>query len=93
MSDVKALRGQLAEADRLRAIAAESESARVKIRLGERPIVRRGVLGFWRPSEVLPEQSFTQAETNAIYDALAKVRDDAQRRADEIEKAIAGGAA
>lgn len=93
MSDVKALRGQLAEADRLRAIASESESARVKIRLGERPIVRRGVLGFWRRSEVLPEQSFTQAETNAIYDALAKVRDDARRRADEIEKSIAGGAA
>jgi hypothetical protein len=91
MSDVKALREQLAEADRQRQIAHDAESARGTIRLGQTPIVRRGLLGFPK-TESWAEKFLTRAETNAVYDALAKVRDDARSRADEIEKTIAGGA-
>ena len=90
MSDVQALREQLAEADRQRQIANDAESARGSIRLGQKALVKRGLLGFPKSGH-WGEKFLTQAETNAVYDALAKVRDDARRRADEIEKAIAGG--
>lgn len=92
MTDVKTLRDKLAEVDRQRRIADDAESARGKIRLGSRPRQRYGLLAFLSGDEVWPDQHFEQAETNAIYDALAVVRDDAQRRADEIEKQIEGGA-
>jgi hypothetical protein len=92
MSDVQALREQLAEADRQRKIADDAECARGSIRVGQKPVMKRGLLGF--PKTALwAEKLLTQAETNAVYDALARVRDDARRRADEIEKTIAGGAA
>lgn len=92
MNDVQKLREQLAEIDRLRGIADGAESARGSIRLGQTPIMHRGLLGFPK-TPTWSEKCLTHAETNAVYDALAKVRDDAQRRADEIEKTIAGGAA
>lgn len=92
MTDVQALREQLAEVDRQRKIADDAERARGSIRVGQTPVMKRGLLGFPKTGH-WGEKFLTQAETNAVYDALAKVRDDAQRRADEIEKTIAGGAA
>lgn len=89
MSDVNALRESLARVDRLRAEAAAADSARVTIRLSGQPIARRGLLGFMKRGD-WPDQIFTRGETNAIYDALAVVRNDAQSRADELEKTIAG---
>jgi hypothetical protein len=89
VSDVTALRQQLARIDRHRQLADSAESARVKIRLSGKPTASRGLLGFLKRSDVWIDQHFTQAETDAIYDALASVRNDERRAADELEKTIA----
>ncbi|HEY3559638.1 MAG TPA: hypothetical protein VGL05_19350 [Kribbella sp.] len=93
MTDVKALRDKLAEVDRQRRIADEAESARGKIRLGQRPVQRFGLLAFLSRTDPWPDQHFSQEETNAIYDALAVVRENARKRAAEIEKQIEDGVA
>lgn len=73
-------RDLLAQADHHRKTAAAAETARVRIRLGERPQTRRGLLGFWR-EEVPHPTEFDAAETHAIYEALAIVRENNARAA------------
>lgn len=78
-------RNLIAAADQHRATAEGAEWARNKIRLWERPVVRKGLLGFRRKSEAHRELEFTAAETAAIYEALRIVRDDANRKADDLD--------
>lgn len=91
MTDVKALREQLAEVDRQRAIERSAEAARAMIRLGHRPTARRRLITFLQRDRA--DWEFTRDETDAIYDALGLVQDDARERAADLEKQIEGGAA
>lgn len=66
----------LAIADRHKRLADAADSARAKIRLGERPVQRGGLLGFLRRQPHQVDVFFDADETAAIYDALAIVRND-----------------
>ena len=91
MTDVKKLRETLAEADRQRAIERSAETARGLVRLGHRPVARRRLITFLGRAD-RADWEFTRDETAAIYDALVTVREDARKRADELERQIAGDA-
>jgi hypothetical protein len=81
-------RDLIAEADRLKRWSQEAEFARTLIRLWERPKMRKGLLGFFGRSSGYEDVQFNQAQTDAIYQALARVRDDYARQAEEIERRI-----
>ncbi|RHA38723.1 hypothetical protein [Cellulomonas rhizosphaerae] len=81
----------LAEADQQRALADGADWAMTKIRLGEKPEVRKGRVGFWRRHKEDPSVrplEFTAAATSALYLALAEVRGNATRKADELEARV-----
>lgn len=79
----------LAQADRWKATARGAERVRALIRLGEQPQVRRGLLGMFRRDDDRREPVVLSADdTFAVYEALATVRDDAERRAAEIEARV-----
>lgn len=91
-SDVFDVRRLLARADQHRTTAQAADSARCKIRLGQRPVQRRGLLRFMpkRPTDYVTE--FTAAETTAIYRALWIVEQDERAAAVECERmAVEGG--
>jgi hypothetical protein len=84
----KAPRELLAEADREREIARGAESIRCTFRLGAGLAVKPGRFGvrrmFRRPAE--PEfQALDSAASMALYRAAGIVRDDARKRADQLE--------
>lgn len=89
---VAELRARLAEVDRQRSIERGAENARSRLRLRHEPVARGGLLGFLRRRPEDRDEFFTRDETSAIYAALAVVRDNAQRRADELERGISAGA-
>jgi hypothetical protein len=62
----------LNEADRHRRQADAADLARTKIRLGEKPSMSRGILGF--RTEGHTELVFTADETHALYEALIVLR-------------------
>lgn len=73
--------------DRLRKKSDKAEYVRTMIRLDAEVCVRKGRLG-WRRKKEDPIKWLTEDETNAVYDALAKVRDDNHRWADEEEAKV-----
>lgn len=81
-------RDLLARADRHRHTESAAEWARTKIRLGETPIMRRGVLTFRKKPDVYRECEFTAEETRAIYAALAIVRQENREAAAALEKRV-----
>lgn len=83
----------LAQADRERATVSAADWARAKIRLGEKPVQRGGLLRFRKGRPEERECVFDAGQTAAIYAALAIVRDDAKRRADELEARVTTEAA
>ena len=83
----------LALADQHRGTAAAAEWARTKIRLGEEPIMSGGLLRFKKNPGDYRELTFTAAEVAAIYQALAKVRQDEEQLADSYEARVTTGGA
>lgn len=88
MSSKQTPRELLAQADRERATVSAAEWARTNIRLGERPVQREGLLRFRKKRPEDRECVFDAAQTAAIYGALAIVRDNARRRAEELEARV-----
>lgn len=82
------VRGLINAADRHRRVANAAESARVKIRLGEKPVTSRGRLWFKPQEPTHHVTQFDEAETSAIYEALAKVRDENNAAADNLEQRV-----
>ncbi|MFB7798955.1 hypothetical protein [Isoptericola sp. NPDC056134] len=80
-------RALLDEADRHHKTARGADRAMTKIRLGERPQTRRGLLGFWREDAPRPCE-FDHEETAAIYEALAIVRDRSHEAAAKVEARV-----
>lgn len=80
-----ALKAVLAEAERERRQESAAEMGRVHIRLWQRPVIRRRLLVFRAKGYGYTDQEFDQDETNAIYEALAIVRDNHAKRAAELE--------
>jgi hypothetical protein len=82
LDDLKAV---LRAAERERDLEQAADFGRVKIRLQARPTVRRRLLVFRSEGPGYPDHEFDQAETDALYEALAIVRDDHAKRAAELE--------
>lgn len=75
-------------ADRHRAAERAADWAQTKIRLGEKPVQRRGLLGFRKRSDAYREMEFTAEETRAIYEALSIVRRDHRDEAARYEAMV-----
>ena len=84
------LRTQIAEVDRLRKWSREAESARNSIRcfLPLRVRWRDRVLGFINTFGRGEFDAMPPEVTNAVYEALAIVRDDYERKAAAIERQL-----
>jgi hypothetical protein len=78
----------LAEADWHRQREQAANLARAKIRLGEKPVQRRGLLGFRKKPDAYRELEFDRDETNAIYEALAIVQRDYREAAKRLEEGV-----
>lgn len=79
----------LAAADRHRRTERAAEYARVRIRLWEKPVQRKGLLGFLaKATDTAPDQFFTAAETDAIYEALLIVQRENREAADRYEQRV-----
>ena len=76
----------LNQADRLHRTSRAAEDLRVAIRLGRKPRLRRGILAW---TGARKEHTLTTDETNAVYDALADVRDRMGREARALEESVA----
>lgn len=90
MSNLAVIRAKLAEAERERTTERAAELARGMIRLQQRPVAREGLFGFLGRGDREQDMFFTEEQTKAVYRALAKVRDDCKRRADELEHEVGG---
>jgi len=74
--------------DRYERTSRGAEDARGSIRLGQKPGMRGGVLGFWRRHPEGHDYPFTAEETSAIYEALYIVREDFARKASALEATV-----
>lgn len=86
------LRAQIAAADRLRRWSREAEMARVSIRLLQplRLRWRDRAFGFIRSHSDGEFEVMSREMTDAVYAALALVRDDYERQAAAIERRLNG---
>lgn len=90
MSDLDA-RELLKQADKYTRYSRACDTARVKIRLGEKPAMSGGILGFFRREKGYPDLTFTAEETSAIYEALyvaEKTFDDRVKQFEERVKVV-----
>lgn len=81
-------RETLAEADRHRRLEHGAESAMRSIRLGRKPVMRRGLFGFRKRPDEFHELVFGQAETSAIYEALRTVQAEHRAAAGRLEATV-----
>ncbi len=79
----------MAQADQHHQLARSADAAMVKIRLGERPVTS-GRRTWFRPSREggLVTTEFDAAETRALYEALADVRNRHQREAKRLDELL-----
>lgn len=84
------LRKRLAEIDQLRKWSREAEFARSSIRCLLTPSVRLKdrVIGFFRTFTTGEFEPLSQEVTDAMYQALAIVRDNYARQANDLERLI-----
>lgn len=82
------VREQIAAVDRLRRWSHEAEMARVSIRLMQplRLRWRDRAFGFIKSYSTGGFEAMSRGMTNAVYEALGRVRDDYERQAAAIER-------
>ena len=89
MSDFEKARDAVLRAEHFRNLSSAAETARALIRLQHEPVIRNGIFGFRKRKQDGHEfTAFPEIETNALYAALAHVRDDSERRARDIEASV-----
>lgn len=89
MSDFEKAREAVLRAEQFRKLSSAAETARALIRLQREPIIRNGIFGFRKRKQGGDEFTmFPEIEVNALYAALAHVRDDSERRAKDIEASV-----
>ena len=84
---MSAARDILAKADYFQSLERAADTARVKIRLGAKPVMRLGLLGFLGRSDSR-ELFFSGEETDAIYSALGKVGMESRELARDYEARV-----
>lgn len=86
--NAREFKAAMAAVDRHKALVEDAEMARVKIRLLEQPVMRKGLFGFRKKRETDAEFQFDKDETFAVYQALGKLKAEHQKAARDLEQSV-----